>query len=147
MQTAESHIDIPEGTPSERVFNWVFQKLTPRHGRRILFITSLYFQVVRIESMKQEVVERLNRIMGLASAESALQFPIAVRNLLWRNKGLEQIIREEDLASPISHSRALDISNSVVDRMPPYLRYDDRSVMVSDVCELLHNGRLLSEPA
>lgn len=147
MNTIESQLPVFVESPARRLFTWTVRKLTSRHGRRILFITSLYFQIVRIEQMRQDVVSRLNDIMALAKSEKALQLPIAIRGIVWRGSNLTDILSAEELSRPIPRDRAQAISERIVDRMPRCLAYSVRREMIDDVLTLLQNGALLAKAA
>ncbi len=143
MYTQVSQRDQSQPTMIQRLVGFLISKFTSRHGKRIIFITSLYFQVVRIEQLKADVIKKLNQVMSLSSSEDALLFPAAISGLLWKGHDISQTLCEADLAQPISRERAQEISARVVDRMPACIRYARRQDMVSDVMNLIANGELL----
>ncbi len=155
MHTQERQLSALQPSRLDRLVSWAVRKLTSRHGRRILFITSLYFQAVsvnpmkhgRIDPLKQGVVSRLNLIMSLAKSDNALTLPIALRGIVWKGADLTQILTAQDFAQPITYDRAQAISERVVSRMPACLHYGQTSEMTADVFNLLQNGALLTKAA
>lgn len=131
----------------QSVMEFLLSKITSQHGKRILFITSLYFQVVRIERMKAEIITKLNEVMGLTSNEDALRFPAKIRGVVWSNTDLTAALSEEVLDKDISEDRAREISEHVVDIAPKWVRYGRRADMVTDVMTLIQSGRQLAAAA
>ena len=129
---------------------FLVSKLTSRHGKRIIFITSLYFHVVRIEQMKLDAIRKLNQVMKLAANEGALVLPTAIRGFVWRDPNLTNLsneLSEEHLSQSVPQERAVEISERVVDTMPKWLAYGPRKEMVDDVCDLIQNGDKLAQAA
>ena len=147
MQTFERQLSVPALSLTDRLLSWAIAKLTSRHGRRIIVLTSLYFQVVRIEKMRDDVVRSLNAMMSLARSERALQLPIAIKGIVWRATDLNGILTEADFTGPVTQERAITISRKVVDRVPRCLRYGDDDAMINDVFNLIRNGQVLSRAA
>lgn len=125
---------------------FILSKVLSRHGKRILFITSLYFQVVQIERLKADAIRKLNTIMKLAHAEEALQLPVAMRGLVWNSTAIQQTLSAELMDQNISDDRAQKISEEVVSLAPTWLRYGSQD-MVKDVIELIRNGPQLAAAA
>lgn len=147
MNVIESNLAPARPGLVGRVVDWLVPRVTSRHGRRILFITSLYFQIVSYDQLRADVITKLNSLMKLASSEKALQLPIAIRGVLWNGSEITEIIRAEDFTAPLSEERARSISERVVDHMPRYLAYGQRREMVDDVLNLIRNGGTLARAA
>ena len=128
------------------VFEFLMSKLTSRHGKRIIFITSLYFQVVRLERLKSDAMTKLNEIMSLAACEDALRFPVAIRGMVWHNTDLSSTLSEELLDTDISEDRVKEISERVVGLTPKWLRYG-QTEMLADVGALIRGGSLMATAA
>ncbi len=140
----QSHASKPI---ARSVMEFLLSKITSQHGKRILFITSLYFQVVRIERMKAEIITKLNEVMGLTTNEDALRFPATFRGVVWSNTDLTAALNEEVLDKDISEDRAREISEHVVDIAPKWVRYGRRADMVTDVMTLIKSGGQLAAAA
>lgn len=126
---------------------FLLSKLISRHGKRIVFITSLYFQVVRIERLKSEGMAKLNQLMGLAASEDALQLPTLLRGMVWKNTDLGNALNEEALDSEITEARAEGIAKRVVEMAPAWVRYGRQTDMVDDVKKLIQNGSMMAAAA
>jgi hypothetical protein len=130
----------------QAILEFVLSKVLSRHGKRILFITSLYFQVVQIERLKADAIQKLNSIMKLAHAEEALQLPVAMRGMVWNSTAIQDTLTAELMDQDITDERANEISEKVVSMAPPWLRYGSRD-MVKDVVDLIRNGSQLAAAA
>lgn len=130
-------------------FNLMFlmflERYASEHIKRIIFFGSLFPYALQLDSLKRDVMNKLNDHMGLARTGSALLFPASFRNMIWRDAHLEEILQPEDISKPISPERALEISTRVVQRTPTYLRWGpkDGSRMVKEFCEMLTSGQNL----
>ena len=126
------------------LMQFLLSKLISSHGKRIIFITSLYFEVVRLERLKTSAFTKLNDIMNLSSSEDALRLPAEFRRMVWGHTKIDSELSEEFLDKDISEERAKVISTRVVDLSPVWVRYDKRA-MISDVLELIRKGGQLAE--
>lgn len=121
-------------------------KLISTHGKRIIFITSLYFQVVQLERLKADALSKLNSMMNLAANEQALQLPAALRGIVWNHTTIGEELSVELLDQEISTERAHLLSERVVELSPSWVRYNRRD-MLSDVFDLISKGGQLAEAA
>lgn len=121
-------------------------KLISSHGKRIIFITSLYFQVVQFERLRADALSKLNSIMNLAANEQALQVPAMMHGMVWNHIALDDELGAELMDREITPERAHSLSERVVELSPPWVRYDKRD-MLSDVFDLLSKGSQLAQAA
>ena len=145
MQTLTSPRQATPRSASQAVFEFLMSKVTSRHGKRIIFVTSLYFKVVRIERLKTDAIAKLNTIMQLATSEDALRLPAALRGMVWRFSELPEALNEEILDTEVSMEEALELSEKVVAASPVWVRYG-RDDMVKDVLDLIRQGGQLAPP-
>ena len=130
-------------------FNLLVIMLLERYGsehiKRIIFFGSLFPYALQLNSLKRDVMDKLNQHMGLARTGSALLFPATFRNLIWKDVNLEEVLRPEDISDHITPDRALEISTRVVQRTPKCLRWGpkDGSRMIREFCEMLLSGQHL----
>ena len=125
---------------------FVLSKVLSRHGKRVLFVTSLYFQVVQIEQLKAEAISKLNTIMKLAHDDDALQLPAAVRGVVWNSTAIQDTLSVELRDQTLTDDRAHEIAEKVVSMTAPWLRYGSQN-MVKDVFDLIRNGHQLAAAA
>lgn len=157
MYAQASPKNQPRESLGRRLFNYLVPKLLSGHGKRILFITSLYFELTPVKSdepmnrdvmkLHDDAIERLNEVMDVAKSTSALRFPAMFRGLIWRGCNVRDIVSEEDFLSGVTADNVVPISERLVDAMPPALRYETRPNMVSEVVKLLSNGPRLAHAA
>lgn len=112
-------------------------KFVSKHGRRVMFIASLYAQITQLERMKAEVVAKLNAVMGLKlTREAAAEFPAAVSDIVWRGTDVGSLITQELSTGNVDEQRAQALSARIVSISPSWLRYGSRE-MEADVRQLL----------
>lgn len=128
------------------LLQFVLSKVLSRHGKRILFVTSLYVQVVQLERLKADAIKKLNAIMRLAQAEEALQLPVAMRGIVWNSTPLQDTLTAELMDQEITEDQAFEISEKVVSMAPRFLNYG-HTQMVRDVRDLIRNGSWLAAAA
>lgn len=127
----------------QSVLEFCLSKLISRHGKRVLFVTSLYMEVVRLGRLKAEALGKLNTLMKIASCESALRLPVAMRGMVWSETGLSRELGEQLLDHELSDVEVRELSKKVVALTPSWLRYEPPA-MATDVYELIRNSSQLA---
>ncbi|MDH2154254.1 hypothetical protein [Stenotrophomonas sp. GD03657] len=144
-----------------RLFDFLVPKLISGHGKRAMFITSLYFELSPVKGgglrdpdrdkdilrLHDGALERLNAVMDVAKSATALRFPAVFRSLVWRDCNVRDIVSTEDFQKGIVTENVTSIAEKLVDAMPPGLRYETRPKMVGEVVKLLRNGPGLARAA
>lgn len=125
------------------LLKFCLSSLTSRHGKRIVFITSLYLQVMHIEKLRNEAVTKLNSIMHLAYDEASIHLPLVIRNIIWKGTNLSKELNYDLLEGELSDERAIEISKRVVEISPKWIHYGRNEDMVRDVFTLIQNGKNL----
>jgi hypothetical protein len=126
------------------VLEFFASKMCSKHGKRVLFISSLYVQVTQLERMKAEVVSKLNMVMGFKiTREDSVHLPAAVSGIVWRGTNVSEVLTKELLNQPVNDQQVRDIATRVVDLCPRWIRYAAKNVMEQDVADLIMNGRVL----
>lgn len=115
----------------------LIRAFSSNHGRRIMFITSLYFRIKRLDKLKEDAIAKLNAIMHLASSDEAMRLPALLSGFVWRNIPIDQVLTQEYLDREISEEKAHVISERVVGLTPKWARYDSDEVMQDDVYNLI----------
>lgn len=129
------------------VLEFFASKVFSKHGKRIMFISSLYVQVTQLERLKAEVVSKLNSVMGLATREEAIHFPAAISSIVWRGTEVKSVLTKELLDQNVDAQRAKEVATQVVDLCPRWIRYAAKNVMEADVANLILNGRAVAQAA
>lgn len=108
-----------------------------QHGKRLLFIASLYCYIARLDALRDDALEKLNEAMSLAKTGSALRLPAAARDVVWGDVNVQEVINMDDFNKQISAKRSLEIAERVVSITPRWLRYRSKSEMMTDVITLI----------
>lgn len=118
------------------------------HGKRILFLTTLFMQLANLHSFQREYMARLNQSLKLARTEDALEIPSRVHGLIWNRETLDQTIHEAcggDLfCETLNPEDASKACGRIVDSTPQWLRYGRREDMVTDIMRLVASSREIS---
>jgi hypothetical protein len=127
----------------QRLTIYVLSKLTSRHGKKLIFLTSLYFQFIptaiadrRHRELDKEAIQKLNRAMELTEDSHALLFPALIRDFVWRDPTICEALRQERL-DEVDRERAIALSERIVDGMSNSLRYGRRTDMIDDVVNMI----------
>lgn len=128
------------------VLEFVASKMFSKHGKRIMFITSLYAQLTQLDSLKAEAVSKLNSVMGLATREEAIQFPAAISSVVWRGKDVTSVLTADMMDQNVDAMRIHEVAKKLVDLCPRWMRYPVPE-MERDVATLILNGREMAQAA
>jgi hypothetical protein len=123
----------------------ILSKLVNEHTKRIIFITSLYARVSRIDKLQQSAMVKLNQLMVLATNESSLPFSARLHQLVWGGTDLTDVLTPELLQSRLNEDQRRELSTQVVDMTPKCLRYG-KLAMIKDVQKLLFQNDLVPSP-
>ncbi len=127
-----------------RTLEFLASKMCSKHGKRILFISSLYVQVTQLERMKADTVSKLNRVMGLnVRREEAVHFPAVISSLVWRGMSVGAVLSREMMSQHVDDQRVREVSAKVVEISPRWLRYGEGD-MINDVAKFILNGHELA---
>jgi hypothetical protein len=130
----------PKRTLVGRFVVFSLEKFGSRHIKRIIFFGSLFPYALQLETLQRDVMQELNRHLGLAANARSLLFPGVFRNLVWGERGLDDTITPADIRENISDERAELIARKVVNRAPSCIIYDSVEKMVKDVKEMFVHG-------
>lgn len=115
-----------------------------QHGKRLLFIASLYCYIARLDALRDDALEKLNEAMSLAKHGSALRLPAAARDVVWGDVNVQSVVSMDDFDKPISARRSMEIAENVVALSPRWLRYGNKGDMIADVITLIRKTTNLS---
>ncbi len=129
------------------VMEFILSKLVNQHTKRIIFVTSLYTRMSRMETLQHSAVAKLNQLMVLATNEDSLSFSARLQSVIWNKTALNSVLTPEVLHMQLSEEQRREISTQVVDMAPRWLRYQKPS-MIKDICSLLtHTDELVPAAA
>lgn len=118
------------------VIEFILSKLVNQHTKRIIFVTSLYTRVSRLDQLQHSAVAKLNQVMVLASNEDSLSFTARLQSVIWNKTEINNVLSPEVLSRGLSEEQKRELSTRVVDMAPKCLRYGKPS-MIKDVQNLL----------
>lgn len=118
------------------IVEFILSKLVNQHTKRIIFVTSLYSRVSRLDKLQQSAVAKLNQVMVLASNADSLSFTTRFQNVIWNQTELNSILTPEMIARGLSDEQRRELSTRVVEMAPKCLRYGKPN-MIKDVQNLL----------
>lgn len=137
-------------TPISAGLSHLVAATLPLHGKRVMFITSVYFALSKETYPGPKTLKRLNASLKLAANESAMEMPARLSKLLWEGRLIEiqdQIRIAEVIGNQDSQQVEL-FSTILVDSTPHWMRYGRRTDMLRDVRHVIEkasedvNGRL-----
>lgn len=123
---------------------YLIQHFLSNRGKRILFVTSLYFRIFRFDALKEEAIAKLNALMQLSSHDSGMHLPALLHSFIWRRIPIDQILKPETILEEVPDVEALRISKEVVQCAPRCVHYGSEEEMLEDVYKLISNGNHLS---
>jgi hypothetical protein len=118
--------------------------MLPAHGKKLIFIGSLYCYVARLDALGDEALEKLNTALSLAKHGSALRLPAAAREVVWGDANVREVLNMDMLEHEVSLREAQQIAEKVVEMSPRWVRYRNRKAMIADVRELICGATGLS---
>lgn len=155
MSTHASHLQ--DGRPYQpapqsrlaTLWQFVLTKVISSHGKRIIFLSSLqwslYFQVRRIDRLEQELRGRVNKAFNLSTRDDALKLPIAIRDRIWCQQTLIDIVTQTGDSERTPEERERAIATRIVDISPAWVRYGPKTSMINEVVALMRQGPQLAE--
>lgn len=73
-------------------FVWALTRLLSQHTKRLFYFASLYASLIPLESLKSDVMGKLNDAMDLASTADALMFPGFFSRIVWGHHDVERLL-------------------------------------------------------
>ena len=108
-----------------------------------MYIVSIYSQLVQDKILEATTLDKLNMKLNLACQPEALQLPMELGEVIWKDISFKDLFKEElgqyyhnDNTHCIPFTEAQIISAKIVERTPKWLQYDNKSNMVRDVATL-----------
>jgi hypothetical protein len=127
----------------QQIFFGSMSALMSNHVKRMIFITSLYCYVERLDSLREEALVKLNRAMPMARSGNALRFPAAMRNIVWGDTQVESVLDHHLLKEDIPDQLVALKAEEIVNLTPRWIRYP-RNSMIRDTQLLIKRGSYLA---
>lgn len=130
-----------------RMLEFVASKMCNKHGKRIMFISSLYAQITQLERLKADTVSKLNAVMGLATREEAIQLPVTFSRAIWRGKDISSVLTPTLMdQQDVDQNEIQRVAKQLIAMAPAWMRYPEQD-MERDLTHFLLNGRELAAAA
>lgn len=110
---------------SEHIANYLPQKI-----RKILFLSSVV-AMIENENSTEELAQQLNRILKLTVKNKAIEFPMIIKNVIWKEK-----LRKFNETSLIQEKNQNQIVDLFCNNAPRYLVYGNPEKMRDDLTYL-----------
>jgi hypothetical protein len=116
----------------------LLSKLLPDRTKRLVMLSSLYALVYGVTSFDSKMINKLNQIMNLSSADKALEFPMQLSSVIWRGVDGQTVTYSSLNAYGID-----EIILKIMDKIPQCLVYSDRQSILTDISRLFTEGNNL----
>ena len=127
-----------------RILQKTANKFFTDHAKRWIFISSLVGVAYPKQTPDSHMTEKINEIFHLVSKPEALEFPIYVKSVIWKDCDLKVLGENGQTltlsAVPFTSVTEVDadkLAAQVVGQTPEWLRYKTYQIMMDDVKRLL----------
>ena len=117
-------------------------RLLPRRSKRAMFLTSLYYYLVREGMFRNVSLRQFSQIAKIDMTSAGMQLPLASKELIWKPTNIVNAVQEEYSRCPLNSmgecptaERARELSETIVNSTPTWLRYE-REAMIKDCTRL-----------
>lgn len=123
----------------------IYRVLLPSKGKKMTYIASMYSQLVEAKILENVTIDKLNSRLHLVSQPEALQLPMELGSVIWKDVSFKNLLKEElgsyhicnyDHCIPFDDAQL--ISAKIVEITPNWLKYDTTTNMVRDVATLFY---------
>lgn len=122
-----------------------FIRILPRQSKRAMFLTSLYFYLVKEGMFRNITLRQFSKVAKVDMSSAGMQLPIASRELIWKGTNVLSVVQEEYSHCPLNSpdhcpdwETAMKLSERVVDSAPAWLAYG-RESMIKDTVRLFYH--------
>jgi len=122
----------------KQMFTRFSDQVKPRieRAKRVIFMTSLYLQMVRDHNPSKESLEDVNKRFRLVMDSDKLVLPAVLRGLIWKNEQVNALVEKEISKGDITGACA-----TVVAVTPKWLRYGaSTDAMIRDAREVAQSA-------
>ena len=119
--------------------------IMPERLVRILFLSSLYGRLFNVRTLDPEIYHKLNRVLEIASNDSALGMGMQFSQAFWNGRGLSVIGTELNTYNQLVLTKEAEkeIVDKIITITPKWLTYS-RESMVDDITKMIqHRQELL----
>ena len=142
---------VHQGLPVQKgIIRCLVQKAADKfftdHAKRWIFISSLVGMAYPKQNPDFKTVEKINKIFHLVNRPEALEFPMFVKSVIWKDCDL-YVLSDNGQALTMSSIPLCRVSESDTDKLaaqvvgqtPEWLRYMTHQIMFDDVKRIMAN--------
>lgn len=120
-------------------------RLLPRRSKRTMFLTSLYFYLVKEGMFRNVSLRQFSEIAKIEMSSAGMRLPLEVKEAIWEPTKVLSVVQEDYSHCPLNSigncptwERARELSEAIIDSAPGWMRYE-REVMVIDCMRLFYH--------
>jgi hypothetical protein len=117
------------------------QSVLPVRSKRMVFLASLAQRLSNQSHFDKATRQKLNTVMQLAHGEDSLLLPMELSEVIWQGKKGAEIFRFDPAQVPITQENIKEMTQSVLQAMPQWLRYGEEPEIERDVATLFENRK------
>lgn len=125
----------PEAGIVGRTLKWLLPTLLPKHGKRAVFLTTLFIEISKLSPSHRQMLHDLNRHLKLVGNDQALELPIHLQEIVWG--GRHPRFRSVDPAEHVSDEDLTAMATEVMSGCREWSRYDDYFKVLEDTKEVI----------
>lgn len=112
-------------------------RLIPNHGKRLMWLVSIYYMLVHLNYREKVELAYLNKHMTLAKDVESLRLPLNTARLLWTNDEFSELMGKgvTDI-SKVDSTIKEETARRIVRATPKWLKYGDDLHMVTELLTL-----------
>lgn len=111
--------------------------LMPTGGKRMMYLTSIYFYLAREGVFRTMTLTEFNVASSLNIPLESLKIPMQSMDLIWKRTGVSEKVREELSTCPIlgcpPYSEAERVAKEIILSAPRFLKYPVERMMQDTV--------------
>ena len=117
-------------------------RLLPRRSKRTMFLTSLYFYLVKEGLFRNVSLRQFSQMAKIDMSSAGMKLPLEAKEYIWEPTNIINAVKEEYNRCPLNTlgncptwEHARELSERIVNNTPTWLRYD-RDIMIKDCIRL-----------
>ncbi len=115
-------------------------RLGTAHGRRIMYLVSIYYMLVRSGVFPRQELTILNKQLNLAKDTDSFIFPLRIAKWIWRDICIpELVVRVTDVTKADDSVKDVIIDN-ILAATPKWMKYGSDVEMARDIIALIKSA-------
>lgn len=115
-------------------------RLGTAHGRRIMYLISIYYMLVRTGVFPRRELSILNKQLNLAKDTDSFIFPLQLAEWIWRDVCIPELVVRVTDVTKVDDSVKDVITNNILTVTPRWMRYGSDVEMARDIMSLIKSA-------